>query len=158
MRLFFLFMTVLGLVVSLGSVLVAQDTAADEEAIRQLGLRWEEAWANRDAQALAALYTDDADGISAMGETVSGRMAIEENFTKRFEDLPESAQNESEVIALRFIRPTIAIVDGAWAVSGLPEGVPAAGLWTAVVVKKDGEWLYTAARSRIPMVPPSGEE
>jgi uncharacterized protein (TIGR02246 family) len=103
MRLFFLFMTVLGLVVSLGSVLVAQDTAADEEAIRQLGLRWEEAWANRDAQALAALYTDDADGISAMGETVSGRMAIEENFTKRFEDLPESAQNESEVVALRMV-------------------------------------------------------
>ena len=161
MRTFFSVITVLGLVVSLTSVIVAQDTAADEEAIAQLDDRYREAWSNRDAKAIAALYTEDASGVGAMGETVSGRMAIEEGEAKGFAELPEGAQLEFEQISLRFIRPTIAIADGAWTMSGLPAegGPPTEGLYTEVLVKKDGEWLYTAGLSRVPMVPPSaGEE
>ncbi len=160
MRVFFSVITVLGLVVSLGSVIVAQDTTADEEAIRQLDERWDEAWANRDAKALAALYTEDADGINDMGETVTGRMAIEERWAKNFENLPEGAQSEGEQLFIRFIRPNIAIADGAWAVTGLPEtegGPPTEGLYTSVLAKKDGQWLITAGRSRIPVIPPSTE-
>ena len=78
MRIFYSVIMVLGLAVSLGSVMVAQDTTADEEAIAQLDDRYREAWSNRDAKAIAALYTEDASGVSHMGETVSGRMAIEE--------------------------------------------------------------------------------
>ncbi len=161
MRIFFSVITVFGLVVSLTSVIVAQDTAADEEAIRELDKRWDEAWANRDAEALAALYTEDADDISDMGETITGRMAVKERWAKIFENLPEGAQAEGEQTSIRFIRSNIAIGDGAWAVTGLPEtegGPPSAGLWTSVYVKKDGQWLITAGRSRIPVVPPSSEE
>lgn len=161
MRIFFSVIMVLGLVVSLGSVMVAQDTTADEEAIAQLDDRYREAWSNRDAKAIAALYTEDASGVGAMGETVSGRMAIEEEEAKGFAELPEGAQLEFEQLSLRFIRPTIAIGDGAWTMSGLPEaegGPPTEGLYTVVLAKKDGEWLYAAGLSRVPMVPPSTEE
>ena len=158
MRIFLSVVTVLGLVVSLGSVLVAQDTTADEEAIAQLDDRFREAWSNRDAKAIAALYTEDASGVGAMGETVSGRMAIEEREAKGFAALPEGAQLEFEQLSLRFSRPTIGIADGTWTMSGLPEGAPAEGLYTEVCVKKDGEWLYTAGLSRVPMVRPSTEE
>jgi uncharacterized protein (TIGR02246 family) len=150
----------LGLVVSLGSVIVAQDTTVDEEAIAQLDDRYREAWSNRDAKAIAALYTEDASGVGAMGETVSGRMAIEEGEAKGFAELPEGAQLEFEQLSLRFIRPTIAIGDGAWTMSGLPEtegGPPMEGLYTVVFTKKDGEWLYAAGLSRVPMVPPGTE-
>jgi uncharacterized protein (TIGR02246 family) len=158
MRNVVLFVAALGLVVGLGVLSLAQDTAADEEAIQQLGQRWEEAWANRDAKALAELYTEDADGISESGETVTGRMAIEEYWAQNFENLPESAQLEAELTFLRFIRPDIAIGDGVWAVTGGTEGMPAEGLYTEVYVKKDGQWLHAAGRARIPMMPPGAEE
>lgn len=158
MRIFFSLITVLGLAVSLGSVLLAQDTAADEEAIREMDARWSEAWNNRDAEAIVAMYTEDADGIDLMGQTVNGRAAILAQMTEEFENLPEGATAESEQLHLRFIRPNIAIADGVWSVSGLPEGMVAEGLYTAIMVKQDGEWLTTAGRSRIPMVPPSAEE
>ncbi len=158
MRIFYSVIMVLGLAVSLGSVMVAQDTTADEEAIAQLDDRYREAWSNRDAKAIAALYTEDASGVGAMGETVSGRMAIEEEEAKGFAELPEGAQLEFEQLSLRFIRPTIAIADGTWVMSGLPEGAPAEGLYTVVFAKKDGEWLYAAGLSRVPVIPPSTEE
>ena len=157
MRTFFSLVTVLGLVVSLGSVIVAQDTAADEEAIRELDARWAEAWNNRDTETIVAMYAEDADGIDPMGQTISGREAILEHMTEEFENTPEGASAESELTYLRFIRPNIAIADGTWAVSGLPEGVPAEGLYTVVFVKQDGEWRVVAGRSRIPVVPPSAE-
>ena len=116
-----------------------------------------EAWSNRDAKALAALYTEHADGINEIGETVTGRMAIEEQEAKGFAELPEGAQLEFEQLSLRLIRPTIAIADGAWTMSGLPEGAPAEGLYTDVLAKKDGQWLITAGRRRIPVIPPSTE-
>jgi uncharacterized protein (TIGR02246 family) len=160
MRTFFLFVTVLGLVVSLGSVIVAQDTAADEEAIRQLDERYGEAWNNRDAKALAQLFTEDADVIDVDGEAVTGHMAIEENFVEEFSSRPEGARLDFEAVSIRFIRPTIAVADGAWAITGLPEaegGPPAQGLYTTVYIMKDGQWLIAADRSRVPMVPPSTE-
>ena len=161
MRIFFSVITVLGLLVSLGSVIVAQDTAADEEAIAQLDDRYREAWSNRDAKAIGALYTEDASGVSVTGEIISGRMAIEEEEAKAFAELPEGAQLEFEQLSIRFIRSNIAIADGVWTMSGLPEaegGPSMEGLYTEVLAKKDGEWLYTAGLSRIPMVPPSTEE
>ena len=161
MRIFFSVITVLGLLVSLGSVIVAQDTAADEEAIAQLDDRYREAWSNRDAKSIGALYTEDASGVSVTGEIISGRMASEEEEAKAFADLPEGAQLEFEQLSIRFIRPNVAIGDGVWTMSGLPDaegGPPMEGLYTVVLGKKDGEWLYEAGLSRIPMVPPSTEE
>ena len=144
----------------LGGLTLAQDTSADEDAIRQLDERWKEAWSNRDAQALAELFAEDADGIDAMGAAVSGRMAIEEHYIQSFENLPPEAGAESEIVSLRFIRPTLAVVDGTWSMTGLPEtdeGLPTEGLYTVFVVKRGGQWLYAAGRSRIPVSPPRTE-
>ena len=158
MRIFFSVITVLGLVVSLGSVIVAQDTAADEEAIRQMDASWSEAWNSRDAEAIAAMHAEDADAIDAMGQTVNGRDGILAKMIGEFESMPEGVSAETEITHLRLIRTDLAVLDGAWAVSGLPEGMPAAGLYTIFLKKQDGEWRIVADRSRIPMVPPSAAE
>jgi uncharacterized protein (TIGR02246 family) len=161
MRNLVLFVAVLALVLGLGVVSLAQDTAADEEAIQQLDQRWKEAWTNGDAEAMAELFTEDADGIDPMGETDTGRAAIIETYRAEFAERPEGAQVDFEQTYLRFLRPDIAIADGTWAVTGAPEaeeGPPTEGLYTVVLVKKDGQWRYSSGLSRIPMTPPGAEE
>ena len=158
MRIFLSVITVVALVVSLGSVIVAQDVSTDEEAIRKMDAVWSEAWNNRDAETIIAMYAEDADGIDAMGRTVDGRTAILEHMTEQFEMLPEGVTAQSEQTHLRFLRPNIAIADGTWAMSGMAEGMPAQGLYTVVYMKQDGEWKVVAGRSRIPVASPSAEE
>jgi uncharacterized protein (TIGR02246 family) len=142
----------------------AQDTAADEEALDELHQSYKQAWENRDAAAIAALYTEDADTISETGEVASGRMAIQEAIQKELAEVPEGAHLELEHLSTQFVRPTVAVADGTWEVTGIPappegqQGMPTKGLYTVVLVKQDGTWRVAASRGRIPMMPPGSTE
>jgi uncharacterized protein (TIGR02246 family) len=152
-------LAVLALAAGLGTIAVAQE--ADEEAIKQLGASWKEAWNGRNADALAELYTADADLIDVMGKASSGREEVRAQFLEGWEQMGEAAQMDFEQTNLRFITPDLAVEDGTWQIAGIPdaeEAPPSKGLYTAYLVKQDGQWLITGERDRVPMAPPSAEE
>jgi uncharacterized protein (TIGR02246 family) len=116
----------------------------DETAIAGLFGRMRAAWEHGDGQAYADLFLADARYVSAPGERVVGadaiRAAHQQVFGTFFRDtrLGEHYPRELQPIA-----PGVVLVHGAGAVlfAGEDESkVPANGLMTMVLVKRDEDW------------------
>ena len=78
--------TLVGLAISFALPILAQQADKPDPQLRQellaLAKKFEDAWDNNDATALAALYTDDAVLIEESGP-IYGRQAIEEALQRR---------------------------------------------------------------------------
>jgi uncharacterized protein (TIGR02246 family) len=124
-----------------GAVMSAQSgTPADESAIRQRLGTYAAARTARDAHAEALCYTEDGDFRSSAGPFVTGRAKIEQQLTVA----NPNYRFELDVLTVRFLDPQAAVVE-----TDLRTGVstPLAKLvGTYVMVKRNGEWLISAAR------------
>jgi hypothetical protein len=55
----------------------------------------------------------------------------------------------------RFVRQNVAVTDGTWTyLEATPRGYPQKGLYTNVVVKRNGEWFTVCGRSMVPVALP----
>src|SRR6516164_4592865 len=85
---FRLAVALLGLAISFDFPTFAQQTATPEPKLRQqvlaLDKKFEEAWTNKDAAAMAALYTEDAVIVRNDGGPIYGREAIEKYWADMF--------------------------------------------------------------------------
>ena len=76
-------LALVGLAISFALPILAQETDKPDPQLRKellaLAKKFEDAWNNNDATALAALYTDDAVLIEASGP-IYGREAIEKHY------------------------------------------------------------------------------
>ncbi|HEX6817797.1 MAG TPA: SgcJ/EcaC family oxidoreductase [Ktedonobacterales bacterium] len=115
---------------------------ADETAIRQLYRSLHDAWNARDAQAYAALFTEDGEAIGYDGSEMFGREEIDTTLAQIFAD-HKTAAYIAIVRDVHFLTPDIAYLR---AVAGLvPPGqrdiAPQLNaLQTVVAVKRDGAW------------------
>ena len=62
-------------------------TSAEVESIRQISVAIDSAYAATDAIAMAALVTDDVIWMPPEEPTITGRPAVEERYTKMFDEL-----------------------------------------------------------------------
>jgi uncharacterized protein (TIGR02246 family) len=124
---------------------VAQQKSSDkqdEAAVRAIVAKYVEARESKDAAAIGALFTDDADQFNSAGEWRRGREAIVKGT------LQSSQRNSgSRSIALKAVRfpvPGVAIADGDY-------GIGAQRLWTTLVLTRQGEtWRIAAIRNSAP--------
>lgn len=56
------------------------DQAGDEAAIKQLGIKWQDAWNERDAKSMSSLVAEDIDFVTVLGPKgwLKGRAQFEE--------------------------------------------------------------------------------
>jgi uncharacterized protein (TIGR02246 family) len=116
------------------------DQAEDEAAIRKSVESYTEAFNKQDAKTLAAHWSPEAvytDPVT--GDSVTGREAIEQQFTSNFEKL-KGAKLETAVASIRFVSPNVAVEHGTARVVVGQEN-PAESAYTAIHVKRDGKWL-----------------
>lgn len=64
--------------------------------------------------------------------------------------------------SVRFLKPDVAVVDGAWETTGAhtssgKELPTLKGFYTLVLVKKKGRWLVASSRTMVPVSPPRPE-
>jgi uncharacterized protein (TIGR02246 family) len=126
----------------------AQATAADEKAVRDIVQGYVDARERRDAAALAALFTADADQFTTSGEWRKGREAVVKG------GLASSQQNAGRrsitVETVRFVAPGVAIADGAYTIQG-GSGGTARPMWTTIVVTRGADgWRIAAIRNALP--------
>ncbi len=135
----------------------AEGQAAEEAAIRKAIESYVAAFNRGDAMALAALWSPEAVYTSPLsGVQVVGRAEIEQQFAAMFADA-KGAKLEATTEAIQFVSPNVAVEQGT-AKLILPDQAPEESEYTAVYVKRDGQWLLDRVTEEELRVVPSHYE
>jgi len=117
---------------------------ADEYAIRAVMDRFMDAWNHHDAEAFAAVFSQDADFTNIRGMGATGRAKIEAFHAPVFATIFSKSHQEYTDIKTRFLRPDVAAVDVRWKMTGAmdPQGNlrDRDGLLNFVMEKNAGRW------------------
>lgn len=114
--------------------------ATDETAIRNAVTDYSAKFNAGDAKGLAALWSPDAVYTNpTTGEQVEGRAEIEKQFTAIFTQA-KGAKLVAKTESVQFISPNVAVEQGTATVTR-PNEAPEETEYSAVYVKRDGQWL-----------------
>jgi uncharacterized protein (TIGR02246 family) len=132
-------------------VLCQTQKPADEAGVRALVARYVDARERRDAQAIEALFTPEADQLVSSGEWRKGRPAVVTGTLASSEST--GGRRTITVESVRFLSPDTAIADGRYEISGLAGG-QARHMWTSLVCVRTPEgWRIAAIRNMRPAAP-----
>jgi uncharacterized protein (TIGR02246 family) len=109
-----------------------------------------------DAKAVAGFWTPEGDLVDEDGRQIKGRAAIQKLYEKVFAG-HKGAKLTVTVISARLVTPDVALEDGITEVAPPDGGPPATSRFSAVLVKKDGEWYFESVRESAAH-PPSNAE
>jgi uncharacterized protein (TIGR02246 family) len=137
----------------------AANQAGDENAIRAVSAAFVRAYNAGNSEAMAALFTDDAEVVNEDGVPVQGREAIAALFASTFATHPGETI-ELDEISVRFLGPDAAQEKGrARILPGLPRpgvasrekspsvapaGASQANRYTVLFVRQGGRWLQSS--------------
>jgi uncharacterized protein (TIGR02246 family) len=120
---------------------------ADEAAIRAVVRNYLEARERRDAPAIGALFTEDADQQTTGGQWRRGRAAIVPGTLASSQNNPGSRRITVETV--RFLTSDVAIADGPYEIGAGDTNVRR--MWaTLVLVRQGNAWRIGAIRNMVP--------
>lgn len=130
----------------------AQPSSADDAAIRDVVRRYVDAREARDPEAVAALFTADADQLVSSGEWRRGRDVLVKGT------MVSSARNPGTrtivVETLRMIGTDAAIADARYEIAG----AETRKMWsTFVMARQQRQWRISAIRNMLPARPPPAQ-
>ena len=132
--------------------------SADEAAIRQANDSLLKAYASDNAETVAQHFTPDAEYVNSNGAVFHGREAIQDSLTTFFADHP-GCELQTELHDLRFVSPTVAIVEGTTTVVHKGDSDETTHCkFTAVYNKNDDKWLLASVRDQLHAVRPTHED
>ncbi len=102
------------------------------------------AFAKGDAEAAAAVLTDEAELIPFAGESVIGRAAIQKAYAAHFEKHPQ-IELKLTTASLRFLSRNAAVEEGTMHVT-FGDGAPRANHFSLLHLREDGKWLIGEIR------------
>lgn len=143
---------------SRGALPLFADQAADEAAIRANAEKYVESYNRRDSKTMASMWSPDAVYQDpSTGEGVVGREQIAKQLDYVFAGA-EDAKLAVTIDSIEFLSPNVAIEKGTAGVT-YSEGEPEKFEYSAVHVKRDGQWLLDrVSEIEVPAPPPSHYE
>ena len=129
-----------------------ENRRGDEKAVRASVASFEAAFNKGDAKALAAHWLPDGDLVTASGEMVKGREAIQRQF-ELFLAERGRPKLKSTIISIRFLAPDVAVEDATSRLDPPPAGPPIHAHHTTIYVKREGKWLIASARGAVSFPP-----
>jgi uncharacterized protein (TIGR02246 family) len=149
----------------LAAILPAEaQTKSDEEAVRNLPQAFAAAFSRHDGHRLAQLMADDIDFVTVGATWIHGKSDFEKYHSRLLDGRFHGIRMDVLQVAIRFLRPDIAIVHWSWAGTGdkNPDGTPRQrryGMMTMVAEKRSGRWLIVASQNddSFPGLPPEFE-
>lgn len=141
------------------SSLRAQEGSPEITGLRTAAAEYLTAYNDRDAKAIAALFTEDGEITDLTGDDIiAGREAIQAHYEDRFseDDLPLAAV---EVASVRLVAPNLAIEDGTIHLTPTDSTLPNRSMkYTAALVKNDtGKWFIGSTRDLSDVTNASGQ-
>lgn len=123
----------------------ARAQSADDKALAELNAAFMQAFAKADDQAIAGLFTEDAEALDSEGEGIQGKEAIRSHYAERFAESPGDTL-ESRIESIKTIAPGIARVTGTTSLKPADDSTPSTGKYVAIEVKQDGQWRIASIR------------
>ena len=125
--------------------------AADEVAIRQVVQKYVDARESRDAGAVGALFTSDADQLVSSGEWRRGRAEVVRGTMASSQN--SGGKRTITVTAVRFLAAGVALADGRYEITGMANGA-SRKMWASLVLTRGAEgWRIAAIRNMLPAAP-----
>lgn len=123
----------------------------EEAAIRSLVARYVDARDQIDAQAVAGLFTADADQLVSSGEWRKGRDSVVRGTMASSK--ASSGKRTIAVDSIRFVSGDVAIADGRYEIAA-SGSTPAHKMWTSIVTVRTADgWRIAAIRNMLPAPP-----
>jgi uncharacterized protein (TIGR02246 family) len=136
-------------------------TKLDEQAVHNLPQAFCAAFDKHDGHQLAQLMADDIDFVTVGATWLHGKSDFEKYHTRLLSGRFHGMRLEPLQVAVRFLRPDIAIVHWSWTGAGdkNPDGTARQrryGIMTMVAEKRTGSWLVVASQNdnSFPGLPP----
>jgi len=148
----------------LATVSAHAQTKLDKETVHKLPQAFCAAFSNHDGHQLAQLMADDIDFVMVGATWLHGKSDFEKYHTRLLSGRFHDMTLELLQVAVRFLRPDVAIVHWSWTGTGdrNPDGTARQrryGMMTMVAEKRAGSWLIVAAQNdnSLPGLPPEFE-
>jgi uncharacterized protein (TIGR02246 family) len=118
---------------------------AEEKIISEKAKAYLDAFNRGDAAALAAHYAKDGEVVDRTGKVTKGREAIQKELEAYF-TANKGVKAEQTCDGVRQVTPDVIIERGCLTIT-MPKGKPMPSRYTAVLVKRDGQWLIENLRT-----------
>jgi uncharacterized protein (TIGR02246 family) len=139
-----------------GLVSRAEDVgrSGDEDAIRKIVVVMTDAFNRHEAEAATQMYAPDVRFVTVRGEVMDGRPAVEKGLASILGTRAKDASQRTLDVAVRFVRPDVALVHVTNELSGLvtPDGrtLPSHQECSLrVFVKESGVWQVAAFQNTL---------
>lgn len=101
-----------------------------------------------DAKAVAAFWTTTGEYIDQTGRKHQGRAELEKLYAKAFA-VNKGAKLTLTVTSARMVGSEVALEEGITEITPADGGPPSVAAFSAVLVKKDGEWYFESVRDSV---------
>jgi uncharacterized protein (TIGR02246 family) len=152
----------LAVLVHVSTVSAQQSDRESEAAIRKVIVEMTDGFNSHDGNAASRMYAPNARLVTVRGEVMEGQAAIEKGLASIFATRAKNATHRTIDVAIRMIKPDIALAYVTNELSGLvaPDGrsLPAhQELSLRVFVKDGGTWQVAAFHNTMiaPFAPPA---
>lgn len=120
----------------------------NEAAVRAVEVSYDAAWNEGDVTSILDLLTDDVVITNPSGETTAGREEVGSSFTAIMNGPARGSTHTSEVVAVHFVIPEVAIVDGVATINGFgTSSEPLRHNYTDVLVNTPDGWRIDQVRA-----------
>ncbi len=129
-------------------------TDTEAGAIRTQSQAFIDAFNQRDAKAVAALWTEDGEYIDDTGRRFAGRTEIEKGYANLFASNP-NVTIKIAIDSIRVLSQGAATEEGSAVIEPSPMGVSGISRYSAIHVKVDEKWLMASVRDTWVETPPA---
>jgi len=124
-------------------------TKADEDAIREIELRFNQAWGQHDPDAMVESLVDDAQFVTVNGAWTKSRDGFRD-LMRRLHGANgpfRSSTRETPEMHVRFLAPDVAVMHSRFHIYGDVDESERTSIGTRVVRKVDGRWRTVAVQN-----------
>jgi uncharacterized protein (TIGR02246 family) len=131
---------------------IAGDSASNEQTVRQVATAYEDAWNKHDMDAMASLFTEDAEWVNIVGMWWRGLSEVKRGHQWVHEALFKNTPIHIDSCSVRLVTPGTAISIVTWSKGSfitpegkqMPEGKDRMSLF---LVKRGGRWLIASGHN-----------
>jgi uncharacterized protein (TIGR02246 family) len=124
----------------------------DEDEIRRIQTRWDDAWNRHDTKALSSLVAEDVRFVNVAGNVLNGREEFEKLQTRTHATQFKDSVRTVTGTEIKFLTPDIAVAHIKWGMRGDRDAdgtarPPRDGVMMQVLVKRGGAWTIVAVQN-----------